>query len=171
MTSYGIINPTGKTRIFRWSIRKKLVLFTAGIFILLLSIGGYDSYVKQHLKNLEESEQQLVLLSANSIRLRWTEQKFLTQDLIQSSFFRTGSSKNLRQFDSLLSSSKVLLRQIENSPANKSAQFSNAINKLTTTYDQYVTSFSALVEAKKRRGFKDYGLVGMMRQSVHDLFN
>ena len=150
---------------FKLSIRKKLIFYTSGLFILVFSIASYDRFVKQELDELDILARQLNVLLNNSTKLRLAEQQFLNQDLQNPDFYETGFSKNLISFDSIINYNFELLEKLSTKWIEKEVEYQS----LKELYSQYQTAFKNLVSAKQQRGFKDYGLIGKMRESVHEL--
>ncbi|MEL6559815.1 MAG: methyl-accepting chemotaxis protein [Bacteroidota bacterium] len=150
---------------FKLSIRKKLIFFTAGLFVLVFSIAGYDRFVKYEIDQLDTLEDQLYILYNNSTKLRLSELQFLNRDLQDPGFYEIGNTRNLASFDSLLNFNIQLLNQLSAHSGNETVDY-QSLNEL---YNQYNIAFKNLVTAKRKRGFKDYGLIGNMRESVHKL--
>ena len=150
---------------FKLSIRKKLIFYTSGLFILVFSIASYDRFVKQELDELDILARQLNVLLNNSTKLRLAEQQFLNQDLQNPDFYETGFSKNLISFDSIINYNFELLEKLSTKWIEKEVEYQS----LKELYSQYQTAFKNLVSAKQKRGFKDYGLIGKMRENVHEL--
>ena len=150
---------------FKLSIRKKLTFYTAGLFVLVFSIAGYDRFVKHEIDRLDALEDQLYIIYNNSSKLRLSEQQFLNRDLQNPVFYETGYSSNLASFDSLLNFNVRLLDQLSGQSDSEIVDYQS----LSKQYSQYSVAFKNLVAAKRKRGFKDYGLIGNMRESVHKL--
>lgn len=166
MTSYRNLN---KSAIFRLSIRKKLIYYTAAVFLLLLSILGYNQHIKKEAKERDLLSNQFEKLLKNTVKLRLSEQKFLTEDLINPLFHETGNSIHLTQFDSILHINVDLIKKLNLANTSTITAFKKELQLLDSTTLIYDALFKKLVNAHKLRGFKNYGLIGQMRAKVHNL--
>ncbi|MEL7146657.1 MAG: hypothetical protein AAFO69_09840, partial [Bacteroidota bacterium] len=153
----------------RLTIKNKLIGYTMGVFLMLLSVIAFNQWVKIRVEKLSFTERQFQELSESILKLRWYEQKFLTEDLVKPQFYRFGLTESLLNFDSLLSSSKSSIRDMQSSASNELLAYHNSLIQLSKDLEAYRDVFDKLRQAEKDRGFKDFGLIGKMRENVHNL--
>ncbi|TAF68205.1 MAG: HAMP domain-containing protein [Cytophagales bacterium] len=157
----------------KWNlkIRTKL-LFSFSILILFTLVVGlsayfYSSSITQHQKLKEKID----LLLITTLQMRKQQQDFLIQDTKSLTFMRTGESNNLNQFQQNTTKVRQLTEEIKTSPIISNLELNKNIERVQKLHKQYAQLFPYLAEKMLLRGFKDYGLEGQMRISIHELEN
>lgn len=124
----------------------------------------YDSK-KEELYNLKENSLNIqtdFYLDNDKIN------SFFIYDLVDTNFFKSEISLNISTHDSILA---IITNEIEKLTSqtffiNETDNNFDNINKLLTNYK---SSFDSLVLMSLKRGFKDFGYVGKMREYAHQL--
>jgi methyl-accepting chemotaxis protein len=151
------------------SIRSKLILFAAGVSLILLSVGIYTYISLHNIERLAEVRTQLGSILTYSTQLRVYEKDHLIKDLRDLEYFQSGRSESLSQFDNYFQQSQTLLQNLEKQDILGDRQSVELIENLIILLNEYESNFQNLVKAKFDRGFKDYGLIGEMRGTIHQL--
>lgn len=97
------------------------------------------------------------------------QQDFLAKDRTNSLFFLTHTSfflKNSRQLQDSLSQN---LKEIRSSQYPEELGVQAEVKEALRLFHKQDSLFQVIVAKVTRRGFKDYGLVGAMRENVHQL--
>lgn len=150
---------------FRNAILGSFLIFI--VFMLLI-------FVQVMLIHSEEDRLRLIETSIKKINdtnilIYKAEQDFLSNDLINPTFYQNGSSRHLVQ---LTMSIEQNIDLIEQSIASKSLQkfsidsLAMELNKAVIIHNKILLN---LVKYQKLRGFKDYGTEGKMRTFIHKL--
>ncbi len=143
------------------------LLFAFGIFVLLIGFtiaaNIYYSYRQQELLNLGKTAEQFQKL----LLMDYTVQRdFFTYESINSDYFRTGQSEYLETHDSL---AEELHRTIDKLYGFSQEGISLDTNLIQTIDKLYVTHekiFRKIEMLQLKRGFKEFGIVGMMRKKI-----
>ncbi|QZY54437.1 methyl-accepting chemotaxis protein [Crassaminicella profunda] len=150
-------------------IRTKMLIGFLCVLILSMSLGGigyvYITDIAQHsipiiLKNNETFE--------HILGMRKNEKDFLLLDKTNLEFFKTGKSEQLNKFEE--NYQEVIkniesLRKHEDLIGNK--EIIEDLDKTIVLIQQYHDTFLKVTDKVKTRGFKDYGSIGEMRNSIH----
>lgn len=160
-----------KQKLKGWSITKKILagfLATIAIF-MFLSISTYSS-----ISSIHQDKIPLVLkndkIAALILQMRKNEKDFFLRDVINEEFFETGRSDYIDSFNKDYEQLKELLNSLQNDEeVSKDNEITEHILQAETDLEEYHDKFLVVVETIKEKGFKDYGLVGELRKSVHNV--
>lgn len=149
------------------TIRKILFFTSLGISLILLCIAYFvNVYLKSSFsdhKLITKIEQ----IYSNELLMRKHEKDFVIYETINPDYYKTKSSSFLITIDNLLNTinKDITDLQLENrvGELGLNSEFEN-LKSLFNDYKLYMNDFSDAVFIK---GFKDYGLVGKMRQQIH----
>lgn len=153
------------------SIKAKLnlafYLFTAIIVAIIFSF-----YLFEYSDNrIERMNQKLSQIKQNVNKIRLLEKDFLLYETINVDFYHFGKSPYLvqhRQFEDLI---REDLKRLRESRWFGNQQIKKQIDTITIKIGFYEQYYADLIQTITRRGFKDYGLEGEMRQYIHRLEN
>lgn len=150
-----------RIRLLRW------FLFFALITILIVvPITMQYFREKQNVTNTVYKLEQTHVLYLKKLK---NQQSFLAKDKSNPLFFTSGNSLNLDKVkiyhDSILSNFKDIFKSEE----LEEFEINGKLERARTLFYKQDSLFRTMVGALKKRGFKDYGLVGEMRDNVHKL--
>ena len=149
------------------TIRAKLTFtFIALLFInvfLLVSFFLYDHNTEKINKYISSFQN----MNSNISKIGRIEKDFFNYELINPLFYETGRSEYAEHFDELTLTIKKQIDDIRYFSSFNSPLYDSVIHALDENISQHVKSFNQLVEKTRIRGYKDYGLVGKMRDDIH----
>ncbi len=94
---------------------------------------------------------------------------FYSYDMTNADFYRTGSSQNLVNHLLLLDSVKKELKKLEESEELDRFKLKSKLEEIKKDITLYEKNFNEIIRLIKKRGYKDFGIVGEMRNAVHKL--
>jgi len=153
------------------SVRLKILSVFAGVLIFIIALGvmaysSLDNMVSKQIPLVIENE----LLSEHMLELRKHEKDFLIREVSNLEFFETGESKYLIKFDSEF---EVLIGSINTIKSHDDIKDNpesiDKLNQIENYANGYQADFLAVVDKTKEKGFKNFGLVGELRNAVHDV--
>ncbi len=150
-------------------LRTRFVLLFTIIVVSFAAIGVYTFYSLQRIRNMMEVETQITELYNIALEMKKDENDFRTYDLILPEFYIGGASAHISSFEnnylkaSKLSSNLKKLNIRDNSVGH--SQIDSIVDFLT----DYSSTFHIYAGLRKEFGFKDWGIIGEMRKSVHDI--
>jgi methyl-accepting chemotaxis protein len=151
------------------TIKQRLILFSAIIFIILNFIGFYAYLSFSEIKKLSDLKDSVTNLQTLSKDLKGSEKEFLLSDLTDPSFYEMGTSKNIANFKGNSSDLHAKIDLLRSNDFIVRNNLEVDLDELKMIVMEYEAIFQNLVNAKLQRGFKDYGLIGALREDVHNL--
>ncbi|MFY0689890.1 MAG: methyl-accepting chemotaxis protein [Cyclobacteriaceae bacterium] len=151
------------------TIRLKLTLYAAGMLIILVGIGGYSLKMYSRIQDVGLLTEDLKETWVNTLQLRRAEKDFMLREFTNPDFFETGNSKYLDKFATTLEANKALLEQIRTNALIEDYDLKTQVSGVPPLFDQYSAKFIKFTISGKERGFKDYGLIGNMRNAIYDV--
>lgn len=148
------------------SIRKRIVLYIFLFLVLFASIAAISQYFLTQGNKSEVLLKNALETKSLVQELKIYENQFLTEDVLSDLFYETRSSKNIDNFYAVYQEALMLLNESFNKE-NQSLIDSTIVNELFHRLNQYKSSVDTLVEKTLQKGFKDYGIIGEFRTSVH----
>lgn len=148
------------------SIRKRIVLYIFLFLVLFAGIAGISQYFLTQGNKSEELLKNALQTKSLAQDLKIYENQFLTEDVINEKFFEEKSSNNLENFYAVFQEALKLMNESFHQD-NQSLIDSNVVNEVFDHLNQYKLSVDTLVEKILQKGFKDYGIIGEFRTSVH----
>lgn len=153
------------------TIRAKL-LFSFFMFFLIVGIivlGNIWFSLRE--ANINRIRTELKDINLNFQTEKKLEKDFYLQETIDTNFYinyaNNGSSKILDERVAKVKAIQKSLDFLENSNA-LSSQKEN-IQQLKRHFEEYETTFKKVVKLISQKGFKDFGAIGKMRESIHKL--
>lgn len=141
---------------------KRLFVFT--IVLILIALAGFTVvFYLHHTSSQQNAQQQLILenLIQKSLLMQQAKDEFVFRDAHSSSLYVTKSSRSIETMSRLIAQTNQMLQQLENRLS------ASELKCLNTLLQQYYGSFQQLQRLVIERGFKDYGLEGKLRSTIH----
>ncbi len=151
------------------TIKQRLILFSVIIFIILNFIGFYAYLSFSEVKKLSDIKDSVSNLQTLSKDLKESEKNFLLADLTDPAFYENNTSNHIISFSNTVSELQNKIEALKEFDFIKTNGLEEDLNELKLIVLEYDAIFQNLVNAKLQRGFKDYGLIGALRENVHDL--
>ncbi len=140
--------------------------------IITLSVIGSLSY-KYLIKvnNLGEIHDKALEIDINVLKLRKQEKDFLSRDVINPEFFESGESKYLNGFTKTKAELTSLIQNLKTHHLIVQEEILLEFDSINIFVDLYESEFNQVAQRIKEKGFKDWGLIGDMRNSIHEVDN
>lgn len=141
-----------------------------GISLLIILVIGLSLYAYNRINYLAEEKmthaQQSELLTKTILSSRDYEKEFIIEDMRSSDYHETGSSIYLDEFFAANETVDLIIEDIMKVAPEEEVKL---ISEFTTLHSDYVSKFNKMVAEVGVRGFKDFGLEGELRGTVHDI--
>lgn len=152
------------------NLRIRTVLLLGLVFMVILigylgfvSFNGINGLASNSVPLIQENE----ALMKTALDMRRAEKDFLLYDLTNPDFYEVNSSQNLDQFKRNYEKASELLNSVEAMNTTMNILDPEQINEARQLLDNNHADFLELVDLYKQKGFKDFGLVGELRESIH----
>ncbi len=148
-------------------IKTKLVLAFLTLLVLSAATTTYSYFtiqsVRHHFALIESFDEVLFMLTQAKVN----EQEFQLYDVVSPEFYETDTSENHLAALQLLDSARQYLNILQHHTVIDRTDLEEELAALQEAIDQYSYSFTQLVAASLERGFKNWGMIGQMRSSIH----
>lgn len=140
------------------------------VIIILIFIAGNTGYInrKTKISNLVTSLYDLHLDVQKDFNVT---DAFLSYDVSNTRYYKTQESPYLDDHAIRIASIQAQVEDFSGSPLMNRMGITHAFDSLKTAFDHYTILFEQIVELTLEHGFKDYGIVGKMRDFAHELEN
>lgn len=153
-----------------YTFKGRLLLGLFSIMLILTStVAGLSIYTYAEDKKLTQIEQQLNLKYVATLNAKQALSDYYLYDLRDIRYFETRSSGNLKNHDQNINLLFEALIELQNIERIEKWGLADSIESLNSTIISYRKDLSTLDSLILRRGYKDYGIVGEMRDVIHDL--
>lgn len=139
------------------------------IFVMSTAFAALSFFNFEKLKQVRAFREEVEQMSSEVNRLVYVDNRVLTEGLIDSAFY-------LNQETALLSKRRNIIEKLKEKKFWKGDHFKLDNKKFIEFTDssfiyleKYGKLFAQMVDKKRERGFKDYGLEGAMRKDAHSI--
>ena len=142
-----------------------MLSYTA-LTLVAIYLTNYYEQKEEQIERLSTNVSEIELSILNSLK---AQNQYLIHETINPKYFTKGESEYLKLNDSL---SNQILNQIDELSANEwiiSLEFDDEFLRLKNLYSEYHHVFIQLSETLLRKGFKNWGVEGRMRDYAHIL--
>ncbi len=151
------------------TIKQRLFILVGLITIILVFIGIFVMISFNRINNINHAQVLAMEVEAYTLKLRKHEKDFLARELINPKFFETGESKYIKEFNEDMEDALRHVDSLKFGNYHINAGVEQDVNAIISQLKKYQQLFLKLVDEKKQFGFKDYGLVGKLRDAVHNI--
>ncbi len=142
------------------------ILIVAGIAILIL-VGTFSFLAFSRLKNMLDIKSTVSDIEIQMLTLRKHEKDYLARETTDENYFETQKSKYLSRSHILFDTINYKLDILSNKSFIKQHNMYDEIVILSGAFKKYKEELINLESAILKRGFKNYGLEGSLRNSIH----
>lgn len=151
------------------NIKQKFILTTIIIIVILLinavSTHFFISYNKR-INSVLTNINHLHILQQNLTNL---EQEYLLFETINEKYFQTQKSQYIADYNKNYQNLTKLLSELSNNKYIQKNNLEMKIASLQYYYERKNVIFSDISKAILKKGFKDEGIIGIMRKNIHHL--
>ncbi|MCU4175684.1 methyl-accepting chemotaxis protein [Carboxylicivirga sp. N1Y90] len=155
----------------RGTMRFRFTILTVLLIITFTSIGLYTQHALSRIEVNNLTENQLYQLESLMLQMRRNEKDFLAREISNPDFYITRESKYLSRFEQNHHKAISLIDELKSSGSIQRNQMALKIDSISTYLKRYHKIFFTIKNELLVQGFKDYGLVGQMREAIHKIEN
>lgn len=153
------------------TIKSKLLFSFGIIFLVTLLMILLNLWLAVREEKLGKLVVLLAKIDRNIQLMNNLEKDFFSDDATNVDFYSTGKSKYLSQRQQILHQIYHELDTLKHFSEIKAFGVTEEIDSITKDFKTYCLVFDRLYTLTRLRGFKDYGLEGKMRKSIHEIEN
>lgn len=151
------------------SLKFKLTGLTILVTIVIVSIGSISYFFAKKIDDINVLSAQVNELDVHNLKLRKYEKDFLLRESTNSEFFKNNESKYLNSFYDEISKTESLINKLVSHKTIKKINLDNQMTGLLSDFRLYEKTFIEITKFSYERGFKDSGVIGELRNSVHHI--
>lgn len=153
----------------KMTLKQRFTILIAFLIVVFIGIGSFTYISFKKINNINQIADYVQDLERVTLELRKNEKDFLARSVIDPEFYKTGSSKYTSSFTSEIEEAIQLCENLHTSEFVHNSAANAKTETVETHFLDYKNKFSALQNSIQELGFKDWGMVGDMRASVHDI--
>ncbi|MBN2165330.1 MAG: methyl-accepting chemotaxis protein [Marinilabiliaceae bacterium] len=149
-------------------VKTRFLFLTLGLTMIFLTIGyiTYRSFSNiNHFEDMTTDVQELELCSNKIIAL---EKEYLTTETINPKYFQNGISSIVLEFDSTITKANNICKLLRQSKTLQDSSIIIGIISIEKMFFSYKESFDKLEKKVLKRGFKNWGQIGHLRNAIHN---
>lgn len=154
---------------FRYQIKDRLNLLAIIVSFLLIFLTLTALLQGLSIRNNYLAISLIERIITNHLEIQKYQKDFYLQDAVSLSFFETKQSTNLQKLDSIQNNTQILMDQLSAMNVIQRIKKERVLTDLRQDLSTVVLHFDQLVQVVNQKGFKDFGLEGVMRQRIHSV--
>jgi serine phosphatase RsbU (regulator of sigma subunit) len=141
-----------------------IIIFCSIVFVVFLQTQNKTNQIDDLITLLQNS--RILLLETNKIK----EDIFLSE-LINPNFYTSEHSMQERKLNVSFKKIQHTLKALKESTISDEYNYKGKLNQIETDLLKYQSNYLELIKLFKRKGYKDYGIEGSMREYAHAITN
>lgn len=153
----------------RFMIKTKLIFLSIVVLIGFSTFGAIVFFSINRIGKCNELNLKLSLIEKEMLQLRRNEKDFIAREQSNDSFFNDRNSSYVTDFDSNLAVINTVLLELQNNAYFKDSVNMGLLQEVKEDFVVYNQSFKKIVDGIHDKGFKNFGIMGEMRDAIHDV--
>jgi methyl-accepting chemotaxis protein len=150
-------------------MRFRFAVLTILLITTFSTIGLYTHFSLKSIETNNLIENQIYELESLMLQLRRNEKDFLARAITDAAFYQSQNHKYLDRFNKNMATSLQICDDLKNEKVIIKNQMVPMIDSISHSLVNYKNIFTQIKNKQFQKGFKDHGLVGDMRQAIHNI--
>ncbi|MBS9464121.1 HAMP domain-containing histidine kinase [Flagellimonas sp. 389] len=141
-------------------------------FMLFILIGPFLLFAFNSLKKIDNAKsfrESIALFDGNRLKADNEFFHILDFDAKQDSFYIEKSTQSTEQYHHYITNAKKALNDIQIAKSNSNIIVDKRLGRISEDIDNLDSKIIEAITLIKKRGFKNFGVIGKMRQHIHKL--
>ncbi len=151
------------------SIRGRILLAFLILFVLIVPFLIFAYLSLEKIDNVKELKHEIIVFDANRLKAANKFSKIIDYDSKLDSFYTAKLTKNIQDYNTYIAEAKKNLQNIKKYQDDRSVVFKKRLDKVEVHFNQFDRDVKIIIKMKQEKGFRDFGLIGKMREYVHSL--
>jgi methyl-accepting chemotaxis protein len=147
-------------------IKGKLLSAFGAVLFLSSVLAGWGYFSIDRITEIGEVENTFNKISTTALQMRKSEKDFLMRDVKNEEFMESGKSKYVADVSKLVAVQDSIINALLASKWSAKLDIHDDLTNLKLSIEAYHNSFGKIVDAYKKRGFKDFGDEGELRAAI-----
>ncbi|MBR8537238.1 hypothetical protein KDU71_16845 [Carboxylicivirga sediminis] len=153
----------------RGTMRFRFALLTTLLIITFSIIGLYTHYSLRSIQRNNTIENHIYELESLMLQMRRNEKDFLARAFSDPKFYITQENKYASSFEMNMQQALQLCNELSSNAFIVANHMQEKVDSIEFHLSNYNSIFNQIINTTLTKGFKDYGLVGKMRQAIHEV--
>jgi methyl-accepting chemotaxis protein len=151
----------------RITIKSRLYATAIGIFVILFVIGLVANYYIHNALKHFDAMSLIKDINYSELQLRKLEKDFINLETKNIEFHKNQRSSYQDQFSAIIQEVSNSIDELKKEKIIENNSLTLDLSELNQLFRNYHIAFESLVKISLEKGFKDYGLIGEMRDKIH----
>lgn len=151
------------------SIKGRILLAFLTFCVLITPFVLFSISALQKINSGKKLKEQVAAFNVNRVKAYNRFSELIDTDTKLDSFYRHGSTSTQKEYEKLLASATSALHQIQVSNTTKDKIIERRLQNINSRLQQLKVHVDTVLQLQRKRGFKDFGLEGVMRSNIHRL--
>ncbi len=151
------------------TIRGRILLAFIALCVLVTPFIIFSLTSLRKIHEARNFKEQVALFNVNRLKAYSTFSQLMETDAKIDSFYKNGSTQNLKQYQKLVSLSSGALTAIQKFDFQGNTVIERRLQNVATKLNSLQTNVDSVIKLQMKRGFRDFGLEGDMRKNIHRL--
>lgn len=148
----------------RWLLASYTIFVLVIVVLMIYFITIYNDF-----KNISKSETQINTLLTEQLKMNQAFKNFISDEAFDTLFYKTEKSVNLELFLKSIDTYKNISQALVQNQLINNSNKSSTLSEATAYQSANKILIQKLVSYQRKRGFKDYGIEGNLRNSIHNI--
>ncbi len=149
------------------TIKFQLHATAFGVVLILLILALSISYYIDSIFTYNDILKKIDFVNQEELELRKAEKDFLLKETTNLDFYRTRESSLLDTFYTKIDNITALMFDLRKTKLVQQMDIEQELTYLASYFHQYKGHMNSIALEVHKKGFKDYGLIGQMRNEIH----
>ncbi|WP_439182069.1 methyl-accepting chemotaxis protein [Carboxylicivirga taeanensis] len=155
----------------RGTMRLRFALLTSLLIITFSTIGLYTHFSLQNIQQNILIETHMYELESLILQMRRNEKDFLARATVDPAFYISRKNKYASSFENNMQQAIKLCKELADEELIKACQMELTVDSIHQSLISYQQIFAQIQQTTLSKGYKDFGLVGEMREAIHQVEN
>ncbi|MCU4155120.1 hypothetical protein J1N10_03980 [Carboxylicivirga sp. A043] len=151
------------------TMRFRFTLLTVLLITTFSGIGFYTHFALKNIKSNNTIENNIYELESLMLQMRRNEKDFLARAVSDPKFYTSQQSKYASQLNANMKAAKHICTELSNNQFITNNNMTLMVDSINQSLSNYHRLFQQIKTNVLQKGFKDYGMVGEMRQAIHEI--
>ncbi|MEM1336162.1 MAG: HAMP domain-containing sensor histidine kinase [Bacteroidota bacterium] len=151
------------------SIKGRILLAFLAFCVLITPFVLFSISALKKINSGKALKEQVAVFNINRLKAYNRFSELIDADIKIDSFYQYGTTYTQKEYEKLVASATSVLHGIQVSSTTKDKIIERRLQNINSSLEQLKIHVDTVLQLQRKRGFKDFGLEGTMRQNIHRL--
>jgi methyl-accepting chemotaxis protein len=150
-----------------FTIKMQIAILAGSLLFIIAIVSIITIVLMNNIQHLGNTQRQAEEIKRLTLEIRKSEKDFLMREVTNPDFFTSGESKYSIQIKNYIDAINSNIELLENEDHLSNQEIKSNLKTLTGLFVKYNSTFEEIRRNTFEKGYKDHGLVGKLRNSIH----